>query len=416
MFDRTDLVPVAPDVEEAVQDAVKGKLADAFEEQFGESPPEYIDRELKELGFHVDDSPRADYKGRDDDHKVRYVLGEQYEGEMTVQEMAGRVGLDLGDLPLNGKTSVEIKELVVEVDLRKRTIDVNAVKIELEGSLHAEDASGEVKWGALGAKVKLEPYTFVPVGPFAARLGDPMSHGSVVGPGPGSPNVFIGGRPALRAGDTHTCPAATPLPHGPSAFLPSQVKVRINGRPALRQGDYVVEATGGPNVIVGGCPRVLVGTAPPEVDTYEIVVGEQRYLFRAKLGGVLDFGFHRLKAQGGLAMSETGKPSAKAGGEFDVAAVRGAAEAEFHLTVPLDFIDIDTPFGRIHPDAATASAEAKTELLFGTCGGKASTQKDKDGKRVKPHGGKGCKWVKPGETEIDVEHGVEMNETPGDRR
>ncbi len=34
--------------------------------------------------------------------------------------------------------------------------------------------------------------------PPAARVGDATSHGTPLGPGPGSPNVLIGGMPAWR--------------------------------------------------------------------------------------------------------------------------------------------------------------------------------------------------------------------------
>ena len=38
----------------------------------------------------------------------------------------------------------------------------------------------------------------------AARLGDTTSHGTPLGPGPGSMNVLIGNQPAWRAtSDTH---------------------------------------------------------------------------------------------------------------------------------------------------------------------------------------------------------------------
>jgi uncharacterized Zn-binding protein involved in type VI secretion len=49
----------------------------------------------------------------------------------------------------------------------------------------------------------------------AARAGDMTSHGTPLGPGPGSPTVFIEGQPAWRAQvDVHVCPLTTgPLPH-----------------------------------------------------------------------------------------------------------------------------------------------------------------------------------------------------------
>lgn len=93
----------------------------------------------------------------------------------------------------------------------------------------------------------------------AARVTDPTSHGSPLGPGPGSPTVLIGGMPAWRATvDVHACPLATPNPHATGMVALGSVTVLINGFPAARQGDQLVEA-GPPNAILMGAPNVLVG-------------------------------------------------------------------------------------------------------------------------------------------------------------
>lgn len=94
----------------------------------------------------------------------------------------------------------------------------------------------------------------------AARLGDPTSHGSPLGPGPGCPMVLIGGQPAWRAGvDTHACPLFNgPAPHTGGVVAVGSMTVLIGGAPAARQGDMIVEA-GGPNGIMMGCPTVLIG-------------------------------------------------------------------------------------------------------------------------------------------------------------
>jgi uncharacterized Zn-binding protein involved in type VI secretion len=99
------------------------------------------------------------------------------------------------------------------------------------------------------------------VGQPAARIGDQTSHGTPLGPGPGSVNVLIGGRPAWRAAsDTHVCPLVDPgpKPHVGGVVAVGSTGVLINGLPAARQGDQVVEA-GPPNAIVLGEPTVLVG-------------------------------------------------------------------------------------------------------------------------------------------------------------
>jgi uncharacterized Zn-binding protein involved in type VI secretion len=96
--------------------------------------------------------------------------------------------------------------------------------------------------------------------PPAARLGDLTSHGTPLGPGPGSPNVLIGGVPAWRAGeDMHTCPLLTVLvPHVGGVVALGSLTVLIGGLPAARMGDMVVEA-GPPNAIALGSPNVMIG-------------------------------------------------------------------------------------------------------------------------------------------------------------
>lgn len=94
----------------------------------------------------------------------------------------------------------------------------------------------------------------------AARVGDTTSHGTPLGPGPGSANVLIGGMPAWRAtSDMHTCPLVTVLvPHVGGVVSLGSTTVLINGLPAARQGDIIVES-GPPNSIVLGCMTVLIG-------------------------------------------------------------------------------------------------------------------------------------------------------------
>ena len=96
--------------------------------------------------------------------------------------------------------------------------------------------------------------------PPAARVGDITSHGTPLGPGPGSPNVLIGGMPAWRANaDLHNCPLSSgPVPHVGGVVIVGSVTVLINNLPAARQGDIVTEI-GPPNTIVMGCPTVLNG-------------------------------------------------------------------------------------------------------------------------------------------------------------
>jgi uncharacterized Zn-binding protein involved in type VI secretion len=94
----------------------------------------------------------------------------------------------------------------------------------------------------------------------AARLGDPTSHGTPLGPGPGCPTVLIAGMPAWRAGsDTHACPLVDVLkPHVGGVVAAGSMTVKIGGLPAARQGDMIIEA-GAPNPIAVGAPTVMIG-------------------------------------------------------------------------------------------------------------------------------------------------------------
>ncbi len=53
----------------------------------------------------------------------------------------------------------------------------------------------------------------------AARMGDMTAHGGVITLG--FPTVLIGGQPAARVGDLHTCPMVTGIvPHVGGPILP----------------------------------------------------------------------------------------------------------------------------------------------------------------------------------------------------
>jgi uncharacterized Zn-binding protein involved in type VI secretion len=99
----------------------------------------------------------------------------------------------------------------------------------------------------------------------AARINDPVAHPipPLLSPGPGSPNVLIGGMPAWRGlVDIHNCgtpSGPTAPPHGPGTVIDGSSTVLINGSPACCMGCTIMEAVGPPNKIVGGCPTVLIG-------------------------------------------------------------------------------------------------------------------------------------------------------------
>lgn len=96
--------------------------------------------------------------------------------------------------------------------------------------------------------------------PYAARMGDNTAHGTPLTPGPGSMDVFIGGKGAWRAQiDTHTCPLSDgPKPHVGGVVALGSKSVSINGFQAARVGDKIVEA-GAPNPILMGELKVNIG-------------------------------------------------------------------------------------------------------------------------------------------------------------
>ena len=93
-------------------------------------------------------------------------------------------------------------------------------------------------------------------------MGDMTAHGGAIVVG--FPMVLIGGQPAARSLDMHVCPMVNPgLPPPPHVGGPVMVgspTVLIGSMPAARMGDMAVCA-GPPDVIVGGCPTVLIGEA-----------------------------------------------------------------------------------------------------------------------------------------------------------
>lgn len=96
--------------------------------------------------------------------------------------------------------------------------------------------------------------------PPAATVASQTSHGTPLGPGPGSTSVLIGGKPAWRALiDVHTCPLSDgPKPHAGGIVQVGSTKVLIDNFPAARMLDTIVEV-GPPNMIVSGEVSVIIG-------------------------------------------------------------------------------------------------------------------------------------------------------------
>ena len=94
----------------------------------------------------------------------------------------------------------------------------------------------------------------------AARQGDQTTHGGVITAG--APTVKIGGMPAARVGDMHTCPMQTPgtppIPHVGGPITLGSPTVLIAKMMAARVGDMCT-CTGPPDSIAAGCATVLIG-------------------------------------------------------------------------------------------------------------------------------------------------------------
>lgn len=94
----------------------------------------------------------------------------------------------------------------------------------------------------------------------AARQTDMTAHGGTISVG--CPTVFIGGMPAARVLDMHTCPMATPgtppVPHVGGPISKGSTGVFIGKMPAARVGDMAV-CVGPPDTIALGCMTVFIG-------------------------------------------------------------------------------------------------------------------------------------------------------------
>lgn len=82
-------------------------------------------------------------------------------------------------------------------------------------------------------------------------------HGGIVTVG--FPTVLIGGPPASRIGDLHTCPLVTVLvPHVGGPFIMGAFTVLTGNMPQSKQFDTLV-CVGPPDALAMGCPTVLIG-------------------------------------------------------------------------------------------------------------------------------------------------------------
>lgn len=95
--------------------------------------------------------------------------------------------------------------------------------------------------------------------PQVARVSDQTNHGFPL-TGAGSPNVIVGGSPAWRVTDFHSCPLTSPgpAPHVGGVDQVGTPTVLVNGLAVAKSGDALVES-GPPDSISTGCQTVVVG-------------------------------------------------------------------------------------------------------------------------------------------------------------
>jgi uncharacterized Zn-binding protein involved in type VI secretion len=162
---------------------------------------------------------------------------------------------------LKGEYSVEVGSAAVDIQKLKGKLTIVDAKASATVAHGQFDLGSAVTRLFHGDDPKPAPLPPPPPGPMAARITDLTAHGFPLVGGPCSPNVLIGGLPAWRAVvDLHVCP----MYHGAGAAAPGSPSVLINGAPAARASDFVIEATGGPDMIALGCPTVYIGMmAPP---------------------------------------------------------------------------------------------------------------------------------------------------------
>jgi uncharacterized Zn-binding protein involved in type VI secretion len=218
--------------------------------------------------------------------KKKWVAGDRVPDPTKPAEPKSKTSSEIGFEPIlsaqakggvlklgEGKTfatllagSASVSALGAALDVKEKKAKLTLVEAKLEGTV----AHGQVDLVDMVKKLfgfdeapKPPPVTYAPM---AARFMDLTTHGTPLAPGPGSTNVFIGSMPAWRTAlDVCACAAPGAAPHGAGPSAVGEPTVFINSMPAIRVGDWVNEPTGGPNVIVMGCPTVFIGTpaGPP---------------------------------------------------------------------------------------------------------------------------------------------------------
>jgi uncharacterized Zn-binding protein involved in type VI secretion len=279
---------------------------------------------------------------------------------------------------LRGEAKVEV--LKASYDLDKKSAKLSLFEVKAEGSVvHAQvDLADKLKHLLFGGDPPPPPPA--PTAPMAARVTDLTMHLGPLTPGPGSPNVFIGGMPAWRVGlDMHVCPAPGAVPHGAGPTLPGDPTVLINGAPAARATDYVVEPTAGPDVIAIGCPTVLIGkpTPPPVAKAAAEDKSDPWVIFESVASGDVGKGEAKVDIGAEADLSKMkGKAEFVVGGEL--AALKGELPLKVRVRIPFTSYYVGlglTVSGSVLSVGAEAGAGLKINdgktLFEGTAGAKA---------------------------------------------
>ena len=275
-------------------------------------------------------------------------------------------------------SDVEALDLAVNT----ATLKVKATVVKAEGEAQIWHGQFDVG-GALNDLFGLTPPPApappapMSLSPMAARVGDLTTHGSMLAPGTGSPNVLIGGLPAWRVGmDMCACTAPGFGPHGAGPTALGAVTVLINNMPAARVGDWVTEPNGGPNVIVSGCINVFIGAgagAPPPPPGADKAPKAPRPMILFEGVWELNVGHVEGKANVyGEADGKKGKASLKA--EFDAEAAGAKAKMPLAIKVAIPWTEKYLSLG--------GAAEASALTMGGGAGAKLENGKVEAGAKI----------------------------------
>jgi len=263
------------------------------------------------------------------------------------------------------QATVEVEALSAQVDLDKKSGKLTLIEGKAEGVVaHGEiNLIDKIKHLIFGDPPK-PPAT--PTQPMAARVGDLTMHLGPLAPGTGSPNVFIGGQPAWRVGlDLHLCPAPG-SPHGAGPASPGATSVLINGAPAARATDFIIEPTGGPDVIAIGFPSVLIGLPTPPPPPPKPKEPEPEDLPWVKFESVASGDFIKGEVKGAIeAEGDLAKRSGKieAGADASVALLKGELPLKMRIRIPFTTYYVGLGV-KVEGSLITAGAGANARLAI----------------------------------------------------